>query len=121
MGWNNFTFAGDGSNPQADNAETATIDELGESSMTLPNAIKITDILADKTTTESHQIRIFVNGKAQLADVYSSQINPASDGRRTWGTQNIVVPAGATFQLKGSQKSGATAETFKVQIIYEPA
>jgi len=105
MGWNNFSFVGNGTTPEADDAETSTILETGDNSMTLPYNIQIVDWVLNSTATQDHEYRIYVNGKAQGAQVRSALLNPASQGRFSIANQNIKISAGATLQMKGSQKT----------------
>jgi hypothetical protein len=113
MGWNNFSFTGNGTTPETDDAETATILETGDSSLTLPYSIQIVDMVLNATATEAHEYRIYVNGKAQGSQLRSGLLNPASQGRFSIANQNIKISAGATLQMKGSQKTdtAGAAET----------
>jgi len=110
MGWNNFSFTGNATTPETDDAETSTILETGDSSLTLPYSIQIVDWILNSTASQDHEYRIFVNGKAQGAQVRSALLNPASQGRFSIANQNIKIQAGATLQMKGSQKDGSSAE-----------
>ena len=122
MGWLNFEFDGNGTTPQSDDAETATILETGESSMALPNDIQVVDVVLAKTATQNHQYRFYVNGKAQGSQFFSGQINPATQGRLNWANQNIRIPKGSTLQMRGSQKddTGDAAEATTVLLQYVP-
>lgn len=118
MGWINFTKTGSGT-AQADDAATATVAEIGGTSITLPNTITITDVVLAATAANNHQFRFYVNGRAVGANLYSGQLNPASQGRVNIANQGIKIPAGSTVQLKGSQKAG-TAEDTTVMLQYLP-
>lgn len=118
MGWLNFSFIGAAAS-QADDLETATIVETGDKSMALPTSIKIVDIVADKTAVSQHQRRIYVNGKAQGSQFFQAQINPATQGRLNWANQNIVIPKGATVQMRGAQKDALGTEATKVLLQYQ--
>ena len=115
MGWNNFSFTGNGTTPETDDAETATILETGDSSLTLPYSIQIVDMVLNATAGQEHEYRIYVNGKAQGSQLRSGLLNPASQGRFSIANQNIKISAGATLQMKGSQKD-ATAGAAEVTI-----
>lgn len=120
MGWLNFSFTGSASTPQSDDAETATVLETGDKTFTLPTDITIVDVVADKTTTQTHQFRVYVNGKAQGSQFFSAQINPATQGRLNFANQNIRIPKGSNIQIRGSQKDGASAEAVKVLVQFLP-
>jgi hypothetical protein len=115
--WYNWSFIGSGS-VQADNTEICSNDETGENVVTLPQSITLTDVLLDTTKTGNHQFRFYVNGRQVGGNVYSAQINPASDGRLSWADLKIVIPQGSTFGLRTAQKSGSI-ETGKVLIKYQ--
>lgn len=110
MGWYNFVKTGSGS-AQADDAATATISEVGSTSVTLPNTITVTDIVLSATATSPHQYRFYVNGRQVGSNFFSGQLNPASQGRMNFANQKITIPAGSTLALKGSQKSGSAEDT----------
>jgi hypothetical protein len=120
MGWLNFRKAGASSTPQADDTETLIILETGERSYTLPYDITIVDVVLDKPATQNHQYRFYVNGRAQGANFYSGQINPSTQGRLNWANQRIVIPKGSTLQIKGSQKTGTSAEETIVLVQFIP-
>lgn len=120
MGWLNFSFSGTASTPQTDDSEKATIAETGESQFALPFDITIVDVVLDKTSTQNHQYRFYVNGQARGAQFFSGQINPATQGRLNWANQNIRIPKGSTIQMRGSQKDGSSAEATKVLVQFLP-
>lgn len=121
MGWLNYSFTGN-NGVQSDDAETATVLETGDKTFTLPNDITIVDVVADKTATETHEFRFFVNGRAQGSQFFSSQINPATQGRLNFANQNIKIPKGSNVQIRGAQKTntGAAAEAIKVLVQFVP-
>jgi hypothetical protein len=119
MGWLNFRKAGNNS-PQGDDAEILTILETGEKQYALPYDITIVDIVLSKPASQDHQYRFYVNGKAQGANFYAGQINPSTQGRLNWANQRIVIPKGSTIQIKGSQKSGSSAEETIVLVQFIP-
>ncbi|MGI0025779.1 MAG: hypothetical protein ACREA4_11645 [Nitrososphaera sp.] len=118
MGWLNFSFIGAAA-LQADDLETSTIIETGDKSMALPTAIKIVDVVADRTATSQHQRRFYVNGKAQGSQFFQAQINPNTQGRLNWANQNIIIPKGATIQMRGAQKDALGIEATKVLVQYQ--
>ena len=61
------------------------------------------DIVLSSTAAESHQYSIWVNGKKQSSNLFSAQLNPASQGRFSIRGQGIVIPQGATLQMRGAQ------------------
>lgn len=119
MGWLNFKFAGNAATSTFD-TETATIEEIGEKQFTVPMDIRIVDIVSDVSTNQNHQIRFYINGKAQGANFFSNQINPNTQGRLNWANQGITIPKGSTVQLKGSQLTGTAAESFRVLVQFLP-
>jgi hypothetical protein len=119
MGWLNFEKVGSTS-PQADDAETLTILETGEKQYALPYDITIVDVVLDRTASQNHQYRFYVNGRAQGSNFYSGQINPATQGRLNWANQRITIPKGSTIQIKGAQKSGTSAERTVVLVQFIP-
>lgn len=109
---------GSATTPQADNAETGTWEQLAEKTANLPFNIVITDISLSEKATDDHEYQLYVNGKAQENLLFSDMLNPDSDGRFKIADQGLVVPAGAPFQVRGSQKSGSDAEPTKLVIKY---
>ena len=118
MGWLQCNFLGDATTPQADNAETGTWEQANEKTLNLPFNIAIQDIFLTKTAANDHQYQLYVNGKAQENFLNSATLDPASDGRFKIASQGLVVPAGAGFQIRAAQKSGAQAEATTLQIVY---
>ena len=116
--WDNWSFIG-ATSAQADNTEKCSNDEMGESVITLPNSITLTDVILDTTKTQNHQFRFYVKGKQVGGNFYSAQINPASDGRMSWADLKIVIPQGSTLGLRTAQLDGSSAETGKVTIKYQ--
>jgi len=116
-GWLNFKFIGNvPASPQPDDTEISTIAETGQQQFSIPADMRISDIVLTGTAAQTHQYRIYVNGKAQGANFYSGQLNPATQGRMNWASQSILIPRGSTIQIKGSQKDGATAESTTVTL-----
>jgi hypothetical protein len=102
MPWYNFGFTGTAA--AAEDSATATIQETNTTAVAIPQTIT-------GTATESHQMSIWVNGKKQSSNLYSAQLNPASQGRFSVRGQGIVIPQGATLQMRGAQLvTGAGAE-----------
>ena len=101
MAWYNFSFTGTAA--ASEDSATATIKETGTTAVTLAQNIRLTDIVLSSTATESHQLSIWVNGKKQSSNLYSAQLNPASQGRFSIRGQGIVIPQGSTLQMRGAQ------------------
>ena len=109
MPWYSFGFTGTAA--AAEDSATATIQETGTTAVALPQTIRLTDLVLAATSVESHQLSIWVNGKKQSSNLYSAQLNPASQGRFSIRGQGIVIPNGATVQMRGAQLvTGAGAE-----------
>ena len=101
MPWYNFGFTG--TTTAAEDSATATIQETNTTAVAIPQTIRLTDLVLTGTATESHQMSIWVNGKKQSSNLYSAQLNPASQGRFSIRGQGIVIPQGATLQMRGAQ------------------
>jgi len=112
----NFQFPGSAATPEADDAETATVLETGESGLTLPFDITIVDFVSDGSNTQLHQVAFWVNGRKVSGNLYTNQISPNNPGRLK--LSGIVIKAGSRIQLKGSQKGGTTADPFKCTLVY---
>jgi hypothetical protein len=109
MPWYNFGFTGTAA--AAEDSATATIQETNTTAVAIPQTIRLTDLVLTGTAAESHQMSIWVNGKKQSSNLYSAQLNPASQGRFSVRGQGIVIPQGATLQMRGAQLvTGAGAE-----------
>lgn len=118
MGWLVNNFLGNGTTPEADNAETGTWEQLAEKTANLPMDIVLTDISLSEKADEDHEYQLFVNGKAQENFLFSDMLDPGSDGRFKIADQGLVIPRGAAFQIRSAQKTGDNAEATKLVIKY---
>lgn len=122
MPWLNFDFAGTAAASTVDDSETATVQETGTTQISIPQSIRLTDLVLDITAGQTHQYSIWTSGRKQSSNLSASQMNPASQGRFSIKGQNIVIPAGTSIQLRGSQTSTAgAAEATSVLVEYVAA
>lgn len=109
MPWYNFGFTG--TTAAAEDSATATIQETNTTAVALAQTVRLTDLVLTFTAAEQHQLSIWVNGKKQSSNLYAAQLNPASQGRFSIRGQGIVIPQGATLQMRGAQTAtGAGTE-----------
>lgn len=120
MPWLNFDFAGTAA-ATTDDSETATVQETGTTQISIPQNIRLTDLVLDITTTETHQYSIWTSGRKQSSNLSADQMNPASQGRFSVRGQNIIIPAGVSIQMRGHQSSGVGAEATSVLMEYVAA
>ena len=119
MGWYTFNFAGDATTPEPDDSETATVQETGNNFIAITRQVKLQDIVLTASATDNHQYSLWVNGKKATSDLFSAQISPTSQTRFSIAAQNISVSANSQIQIRGSQKSGASAEATSVTLSYQ--
>ena len=121
MPWLNFSFAGSAA-VTTDDTETANIQETGTTQINIPQNIRLTDLILDVTAAQNHQYSIWTSGRKQSSNLSAAQMNPASQGRFSVNGQNIVIAAGTSLQLRGSQTSTAgAAEATTVTLEYVAA
>ena len=101
MPWYNFGFTGTAA--AAEDSAIAVIQETSTTAVALAQTVRLTDLVLTGTAGERHQMSIWVNGKKQSSNLYSAQLNPASQGRFSIRGQGIVIPQGATLQMRGAQ------------------
>ena len=109
MPWLNFAFAGTAAATAVDDSQTATVQETGTTQINIPQNIRITDLVIDITAGQTHQYSIWTSGRKQSSNLSAAQMNPASQGRFSIRGQNIVIAAGTSIQMRGSQTSTAGA------------
>ena len=120
MPWYNFEFTGTAA-AAADDSATATISETGTTAVALAQTIRLTDCVLASTATSAHQYSIWVNGKKQSSNLFAAQLNPASQGRFSIRGQGIVIPQGATLQMRGAQLDALGAENTNVTLEFVAA
>ena len=108
MPWYNFGFTGTAA--AAEDSAIAVIQETSTTAVALAQTVRLTDLVLTGTAGESHQMSIWVNGKKQSSNLYSAQLNPASQGRFSIRGQGIVIPQGATLQMRGAQLNAGALE-----------
>jgi len=122
MPWLNFDFVGTAVATTVDDSETATIQETGTTQINIPQNIRLTDVVIAATAGQQHQYSIWTSGRKQSSNLSAAQMNPASQGRFSVRGQNIVIAAGTSLQLRGSQTSTAgAAEATTVTLEYVAA
>jgi len=122
MPWLNFDFTGTAVASTVDDSETAIIQETGATQINIPQNIRLTDIVVNITTGQTHQYSIWTSGRKQSSNLSSFQLNPASQGRFSVRGQNIVIAAGTSLQMRGSQQTTAgAAEATSVLLEYVAA
>ena len=122
MPWLNFDFAGTAAATAVDDSQTSTIQETGTTQINIPQNIRLTDIVLDITAGQTHQYSIWTSGRKQSSNLSAAQLNPASQGRFSVRGQNIVIAAGTSLQMRGSQTSTAgAAEATSVLLEYVAA
>ena len=121
MPWLNFVFAGTAVATTVNDSETSTIEETGTTQINIPQNIRLTDLVIGATATQGHQYSIWTSGRKQSSNLSGAQINPASQDRFSIVNQNIVIAAGTSIQMRGSQRSGAGVEATTVLLEYVAA
>jgi len=109
MPWMNFEFVGTAVATTVDDSEISTIEETGTTQISIPQNIRLTDLVIGSTATETHQFSIWTSGRKQSSNLSAAQMNPASQGRFSVRGQNIIIPSGVSIQMRGSQTSTAGA------------
>ena len=109
MPWLNFSFDGTAAASTTNDSETSTIEETGTTQINIPQNIRLTDLVLDITAGQTHQYSIWTSGRKQSSNLSAAQMNPASQGRFSIRNQNIVIAAGTSIQMRGSQTSTAGA------------
>ena len=109
MPWMNFEFVGTAVATSVDDSEISTIEETGTTQISIPQNIRLTDLVIGSTATETHQFSIWTSGRKQSSNLSAAQMNPASQGRFSVRGQNIIIPSGVSIQMRGSQTSTAGA------------
>ncbi len=97
-----------------------TNDNNGNTILTLPSNVVITDVLTSTTLTETHQFAFQVNGVKATSNAYSAIVNPASSGRMSWADMKLTIPAGNSIGISTGQTSAGAAEFMRLVIKYEP-
>ena len=105
----NFEFVGTAVATTVDDSEISTIEETGTTQISIPQNIRLTDLVIGSTATETHQFSIWTSGRKQSSNLSAAQMNPASQGRFSVRGQNIIIPSGVSIQMRGSQTSTAGA------------
>lgn len=122
MPWLNFVFVGTAVATTVNDSETSTIEETGTTQINIPQNIRLTDLVIAATAGQGHQYSIWTSGRKQSSNLSAAQMNPASQGRFSVRGQNIVIAAGTSLQMRGSQTSTAgAAEATTVTLEYVAA
>ena len=119
MPWTTFSVTPSGGS-QAEDAQLMTNDNNGNTILTLPSKVIITDVLTSTTLTETHQFAFQVNGVKATSNAYSAIVNPASSGRMSWADMKLTLPAGNSSGISPGQTSAGAAEFIRLVIKYEP-
>ena len=117
MPWLNMTFPGTAVATNVDDSQTATVQETGTTQINIPQNIRLTDLVLDITAAQTHQYSIWTSGRKQSSNLSAAQLNPASQGRFSIRGQNIVIAAGTSIQMRGSQTSTAGAAEQTVVLV----
>lgn len=119
MPWTTFSCTPSGGS-QAEDAQLMTNDNNGNTILTLPSNVIITDVLTSTTLTETHQFAFQINGVKATSNAYSAIVNPASSGRMSWADMKLTVPSGNSIGISTGQTSAGAAEFIRLVIKYEP-
>ena len=119
MPWTTFSVTPSGGS-QAEDAQLMTNDNNGNTNLTLPSNVIITDVLTSTTLTETHQFAFQVNGVKATSNAYSAIVNPASSGRMSWADMKLTIPAGNSLGISTGQTSAGGAEFIRIVVKYEP-
>ena len=119
MPWTTFSVTPSGGS-QAEDAQLMTNYNNGNTILTLPSNVIITDVLTSTTLTETHQFAFQVNGVKATSNAYSAIVNPASSGRMSWADMKLTIPAGNSIGNSTGHTSAGAAEFIRVVIKYEP-
>ena len=118
MPWLNFVFAGSAATTVGD-SETSTIEETGTTQISIPQNIRLTDLVINATAAQRHQYSIWTSGRKQSSNLSAAQMNPASQGRFSVRGQNIIIPSGVSIQMRGSQTSDTAGAAESTTILME--
>lgn len=119
MAWTTFRGVGNVGSVGED-TELCINDNNGQTAITFPANIVITDIVNSTVLTDSHQFAFQVNGVKSTSNMYTDATQPNSSGRISWADQKLEIPSGNSFTLSSHQQDGAVAEPFRIIIKYEP-
>ena len=119
MAWTTFSGVGNVGSVGED-TELMTNDNNGQTSITFPANIVITDIVNSTVLADSHQFAFQVNGVKSTSNMYTDATQPLSSGRISWADQKLEIPAGNSFTISTHQQSGAGAEALRIIVKYEP-
>ncbi len=118
MGWTSFSITPAGSS-QAEDFALMTNDNNGNTIITFPQNIVITDVLTSTTLTETHQFAFQVNGVKSSSNLYSPMVDPASSGRMSFSDLRLTIPSGNSLGVSTGQTSAGAAEFIRIVIKYE--
>ena len=118
MPWLNFVFAGSAATT-VDDSETSTIEETGTTQISIPQNIRLTDLVINATAAHRHQYSIWTSGRNLSSNLSAAQMNPASQGRFSVRGQNIIIPSGVSIQMRGSQTSDTAGAAESTTILME--
>ena len=119
MPWLNFGFDGTVAAVTVNDSETAVIEETGTTQISIPQNIRLTDLVIGSTATETHQYSIWTSGRKQSSNLSAAQMNPASQGRFSVRGQNIIIPSGVSIQMRGSQTSDTAGAAEATTVLME--
>jgi len=119
MPWTTFSVTPTGGS-QAEDSQLMTNDNNGNTILTLPSNVIITDVLTSTTLTETHQFAFQINGVKATSNAYSAIVNPASSGRMSWADMKLTIPSGNSIGISTGQTSAGAAEFIRLVIKYEP-
>ena len=96
-----------------------TNDNNGNTIITFPQNIVITDVLTSTTLTETHQFAFQVNGVKASSNLYSPMVDPSSSGRMSFSDLRLTIPSGNSLGISTGQTSAGGAEFIRIVVKYE--
>ena len=96
-----------------------TNDNNGNTIITFPQNIVITDVLTSTTLTETHQFAFQVNGVKSSSNLYSPMVDPSSSGRMSFSDLRLTIPSGNSLGVSTGQTSAGASEFIRIVIKYE--
>ena len=118
MGWTSFSITPAGGS-QAEDFALMTNDNNGNTIITFPQNIVITDVLTSTTLTETHQFAFQVNGVKSSSNLYSPMVDPSSSGRMSFSDLRLTIPSGNSLGVSTGQTSAGASEFIRIVIKYE--
>ncbi len=120
MPWINFNDVGSATAETIPPRRLCTVVENGQQTFSFPYNALVVDIVASITTAQVHAYQFLVGTNAVGSVFFSSEINPASQGRHAFITDQIVFKQNNAIGLFAAQLTGTAAEQVYVAMFVKP-